>query len=326
MSFVKANRVATWARIGLTGPTNAGKTYTALRLAVGLVVAGFHDEGVEEPTLEQIFSRIAVLDSERGRAKFYANRTDLAMVTGEFLYMELKPPYTPDKYQAAIQEGSEIVGTKGVVITDSLSHVWSYSGGVLQIQESISKQSGKNSYTAWQEGNTIQNKMIDKILDVPCHTISTMRSKMSYVIEQNDKGKMAPKQIGLKPIQRDDVEYEFDITLMLEKETNNAKIVKDTTFLAGTTEDMNLGRITEQIGIDLYDWLNNAADPAVFAEEQRQSYISSIQKLAKEYTQLKQLYKELLFPNTAAKDLTSKEAELVLDEFSEFLKQIKGGQ
>lgn len=240
--------------------------------------------------------------------------------------MEIKPPYTPDKYQAAIQEGSEIVGPKGVVITDSLSHVWSYAGGVLQIQEGIAKQAGKNSYTAWLEGSNIQNKMIDKILDVQCHTISTMRSKMDYIIEQNAKGKMAPKQIGLKPIQRDDVEYEFDITLMLEKVTNNAIIVKDTTFLAGTVEDMNLGQITEQHGIDLYEWLNNAADPAVFAEEQRQSYIATVQKLAKEHSQLKQLYKELLHPDKAAKDLTSKEAEKVLDEFSTFLKQIEGGQ
>lgn len=326
MGFVKANRVSTFARIGLTGPTNAGKTYSGLRLAVGLVIAGYNSEGIPEPTLEQIFDRIAVIDSERGRAKFYANRSDLAMETGSFLYQEIKPPYSPEKYQRAIQEGAEAVGPNGVVLTDSLSHVWSYSGGVLQMQEAISKQSGKNSYTAWQEGNEIQNNMIDKILDVPCHTISTMRSKMSYVIEENAKGKMAPKQIGLKPIQRDDVEYEFDITLMLEKESHNAKIVKDTTFLAGTTEDGNLGTVTEQIGIDLYEWLNNAADPAVFAEAQRVSYIETIQKLAKNNPQLKQLYKEVLFPNTPAKDLTKKQAQSVLDEFSDFLKQIEGGQ
>lgn len=326
MAFVKAKRVSTFARIALTGPTNAGKTYTALRLAVGLVIAGYLEEGIENPTLEQIFDRIAVVDSERGRAKFYASRTDLPMLTGEFLYQEIKAPYTPEKYQTAIQEGSEAVGPRGVVITDSLSHVWSYAGGVLQIQEGIAKQGGKNSYTAWLEGSQIQNKMIDKILDVPCHTISTMRSKMDYVLEENAKGKMAPKQIGLKPIQRDDVEYEFDITLMLEKGTHFATIVKDTTYLAGTTEDGNLGLVEEQLGIDIYQWLNNAADPAIFAEEQRQGLIENIQSLAKEHPQLKQLYKEVLFPNTSAKELTKKEAQSVLDEFSEFLKQIEGGQ
>ena len=84
--------------------------------------------------------------------------------------------------------------------------------------------------------------------------------------------------------------------------------------------------ITEQLGIDLFNWLNNAADPAVFAETERLGYVSQIQTLAKKHPQLKQLYKEVLFPNTPAKELNKKEATLVLDEFSDFLKQIEGGQ
>jgi hypothetical protein len=36
-----------------------------------------------------------------------------------------------------------------------------------------------------------------------------MRSKQDYVLEVNEKGKSAPKKLGLAPIQRDGMEYEF---------------------------------------------------------------------------------------------------------------------
>ena len=39
----------------------------------------------------------------------------------------------------------------------------------------------------------------------------TLRVKTEYVIEQNDRGKSVPRKVGLKPVQRDGIEYEFDV-------------------------------------------------------------------------------------------------------------------
>lgn len=56
----------------------------------------------------------------------------------------------------------------------------------------------------------MQNKLIDAILGSCLHVIATMRSKTEYVVE-NVNGKSTPRKVGMAPIQRADVEYEFDV-------------------------------------------------------------------------------------------------------------------
>jgi hypothetical protein len=323
MGFQKAKREKSHLRIGLTGPTNGGKTYSALRIAVGLVTEGLKEEGVKNPTIEQIFDRIALIDTERKRGRLYASRTDLEMVTGEYWYQSIDAPYTINKYISAVDEAADLVGPGGVVIIDSLTHAWAGTGGVLEKKEEVSKKSGQNSYTAWNDMNKEQNKMVDEILSVPAHTISTMRAKMDYVLEQNDKGKMQPKQVGLAPVQRNDLEYEFDLTLMINKDHTSA-IIKDMSFL-NKLADANgeLPKITEDMGARLYAWVNQGEDPMKIEEEERLANVEEIQKYAKEYPELKALYKQTLFPTKAAKTLTLKETKVVLKEFKDILKEIK---
>lgn len=323
MSFKKAQRVASLLRIGLTGPTNAGKTFSGLRIAVGLVVAGLKEEGVLEPTLEQIYDRIAVIDTERRRGQLYADRSDLPMVTGSFWYHNIEAPYTTEKYTRAVIDAAELVGPKGVVIIDSLTHAWSGTGGVLEAKEEISKKSGQNSYTAWNDANKLQNTMIDEILTVPAHTISTMRSKMDYVLELNERGKYQPIQKGLAPVQRGDLEYEFDITLMLNKD-HTARIIKDMAFLNKlTNDDGELEMITEDLGERLYQWINQGVDPNVVEEEERLANVDIIQAQAKEFPELRTLYKQVLFPTRTARNLTLKETKQVLKEFDDIIKTKK---
>ena len=53
------------------------------------------------------------------------------------------------------------------------------------------------------------------------------RAKTEYVIEQNSKGKMQPRAIGLKEDMQSDVRYEYDCVLSLDKETHGCSVVKD---------------------------------------------------------------------------------------------------
>ena len=238
MLFTKATREKAKLRMALTGVSGAGKTLSALYIAYGLT---------------EDWSKIALIDTEHSRAKFYANRTDLH--TGSFLHAAMEPPFTPDKYKQYMQEAVQVVGADGVVIVDSFSHAWEGEGGVLAIKEQIAARIN-NSYTAWNEAGKVQNELVSAILSADCHTIVTMRAKTQYAMEENDRGKMQPVKIGLAPIQRENTEYEFDVVLWLNRADHVAYTSKDTTFL-----DRYGAVITPELGRQLKAWLDEGQDP-----------------------------------------------------------------
>lgn len=236
--FEKVTRKKAKLRMGLTGPSGAGKTLSALLIAYGIA---------------EDWDKIALIDTEHERARFYANRTDFDI--GEFLYAPMSAPYSPEKYIQYVKQGAEAVGVDGVVIVDSFSHAWNNEGGVLEIKDDIAKQRGKTDFSAWNEAGRVQNSLINTILAVDCHTIVTMRSKMAYAMETTDAGKIKPVKIGLEPVQRDNAEYEFDVVLQIDR-THYATASKDTTFL----DNFN-GIITPELGKQLKDWLSNGKEP-----------------------------------------------------------------
>lgn len=227
-------------RMSLTGVSGAGKTLGALYIAYGIT---------------NDWSKIALIDTEHERGRFYANRSDLPTPTGAFLYQSMTAPFSPEKYIAYVNEAAAAVGSEGVIIVDSFSHAWDNEGGVLDIKSGIAQRAGKNDYTAWDEAGKIQNNLVNTILAVDAHTIITMRAKMAYTMEQNDKGKMQPVKIGLAPVQRENTEYEFDIAMCISRD-HTAVISKDTTFL-----DSFSGVITPEIGRQLHDWLDKGTEP-----------------------------------------------------------------
>lgn len=243
MGFQKVTRFKSKLRLALAGPSGSGKTLSALLLAYGITGD---------------WSKIALIDTEHGRAKFYADRSDLG--TGAFLYQEMCAPYSPDKYKQMVSEGAAAVGADGVVIVDSFSHAWDNEGGVLDIKSNIAKQANRNDYTAWNEAGQIQNNLVNAILSAPCHTIITLRTKMAYAMEENERGKMVPVKLGLAPVQRENVEYEFDIVLNISA-NHQATVSKDTTFLDGWT-----GIITPELGTQIRDWLDNGIEPEKCAD------------------------------------------------------------
>lgn len=239
MPFTSVTREKSKLRLALAGPSGAGKTLSALYIAYGITGD---------------WSKIALIDTEHGRAKFYANRSDLD--TGTFLYQEMSAPYSPEKYAQMVLEGASAVGSDGVVIVDSFSHAWDNEGGVLDIKSSIEKSnSSKNSFSAWDEAGKIQNKLVNTILSANCHTITTLRTKMAYAMEVNDKGKTVPVKIGLAPVQRENTEYEFDIVLNIGR-NHVASASKDTTFLDSWSDI-----ITPELGKELKEWLDNGVEP-----------------------------------------------------------------
>lgn len=243
-SFTPVSREQAKLRMALQGVSGGGKTLGALYIAFGITGD---------------WSKVALIDTERERGRHYASRTDghLPHPTGEFLYCPFYPPYSPQRYIDLVKEGAETVGEDGVVIIDSLSHGWSDEGGVLDIKDQLanSGRRGINDYTAWNEAGKEQKRLINEVFSARCHIIATMRTKMEYALELNDKGRQQPVKLGLKPIQRDETEYEFDVVLNIAR-NHYASSAKDVTFLDAWNEP-----VSPELGRMLIEWLRMGENP-----------------------------------------------------------------
>lgn len=83
----------------------------------------------------------------------------------------------------------------------------------------------QNKFFAWNEGTSLYNEMINAIVQSEIHVIGTIRSKQEYVLEKDDKGKVKPTRVGLRPIQRKDFEFEFDMVIDMDLR-NTATVTK----------------------------------------------------------------------------------------------------
>ncbi len=226
--FKRAERKKAKLRLALCGPSGSGKTYSALLIAQGLGGA------------------IALIDSERSSGSLYSHLC-------EYDVADLEPPYTPQKYINALL-AAEKAGYS-VVIIDSLTHPWAGQGGLL---EEVDKRKGKgNDFTAWREITPQHNALVDAILQSKCHVIATMRSKTAYDMVKDERtGKVKPVKVGLAPVQRDGMEYEFTAVLDLDVERHFATSSKDRTGLF----DGQVFAPTVETGRNLLAWLETGAD------------------------------------------------------------------
>jgi hypothetical protein len=126
---------------------------------------------------------------------------------------------------------------------------------LLDKQGQIANRPGTNSYAAWREVTPDHNALVESLLSSRCHIIVTMRVKTEYVLETNDRGKQVPRKVGLAPVQRDGVEYEFTVVMDIDID-HKAAASKDRTTLFDGWRDT----ITEGTGRQLLQWLESGTD------------------------------------------------------------------
>lgn len=226
--FQKAKREQIWVKVLFTGPSGSGKTYSALRMATGFAAK----EG----------GRVAFVDTENGRVRYYANEFD-------FDEMQLTAPYTSEKYMDAI--ALAISAGYHILVIDSLSHEWLWCNDV------VNNMPG-NSFQNWGKVKTQHhNKLMEQVIQSPIHIFATARGKDKWSIEEKD-GKKTPRKVGEGSVQSDDVEYNYTVTFNLTQDSNVATCTKDNTHIfEGRYE-----KITEEDGKKLYDWANTGEKPA----------------------------------------------------------------
>lgn len=226
IQFHPAQRKKAKLRLAVAGPAGSGKTYSALQVSFGLG------------------GRVVLIDTERGSGELYAH-------LGEYDVCTLTAPFTPEKYVEAIR-AAENAGYD-VIIIDSLSHAWAGPGGVLDIH-GYAADKGGNSWSAWRQVTPRHNELVDAMLQSRCHIIATLRSKMEHV-QVVENGKTVVKKVGLNPIQRDGLEYEFTVFLDLDY-NHTASATKDRTGLF----DGLVFKPGAETGARLLEWLETGVE------------------------------------------------------------------
>lgn len=220
----KAERVKSKLRLAIAGPSGSGKTMGSLKLAKG------------------IGQKILLIDTERGSGDLYADLFEYDIIT-------LEPPFKPDALIEAIRLGE--AGDYDVIIVDSLSHFWSDEGGLLDQADKL-EASGKNRWTLWADLTPQHRRLVNALINSSKHIVATMRSKQAYEMEKDEKtGKSSVKKLGLAPVQREGMEYEF--TVFFDVDSNHhAKASKDRTAMFNNEVFV----IDEGIGQRIQKWLN----------------------------------------------------------------------
>lgn len=228
LQFSRATKTQLHLRMALAGGPGSGKTYSALNIA------------------KYLPGPIAVIDTESRSARKYADLFD-------FDVLELDH-HAPQAYVAAIHAAAA-AGYKTLII-DSLSHAWMGNDGALEQVDRLSANA-KNSFQAWGQVTPAHNEMLRAILAAPMHVIATMRSKMAYVVEQNDRGQQVPRKLGLQPVQRDGVEFEFDVV----GDLNQDNILSVTKSRCPAMSQRSFRKPGREVAEELTKWLTRGETP-----------------------------------------------------------------
>ena len=219
MNIHPSSRTRCRIRLLLQGASGAGKTFSALLIAHGLTVGNWPG--------------IIVIDTENGSSNLYAEQGDYSVLT-------LAAPHTPERYIEAIQACEE-AGAE-VIILDSLTHEWET---LLDYHANLPG----NSFTAWAKVTPRHTALVNRILTSSAHVIATVRAKSEYVLADKN-GRQVPEKVGMKSIQRDGLDYEFDLVFELDR-AHNATASKDRT---GRFADQLPFRPGAKVGEELRRW------------------------------------------------------------------------
>lgn len=233
----KAERRQAKLRLALIGVSGSGKSLGAIKLAKGMG------------------GKFVVIDTEHKSADLYAD-------VAEFDVLTLDKPFTPEKYIQAIN-CCELAGYE-IIIIDSLSHAWAGEGGALDMHDIATQaSSSKNSYMAWKEITPWQNRLTNTIIQSPAHIITTLRVKTHYDVVDIG-GKKKPIKMGLAPIQKEGLEYEFTSVLSLDKDSYLFTSSKDRTGIFEGRHE----RLSEATGKQIIDWLNSGKSLAEVEQDE----------------------------------------------------------
>jgi hypothetical protein len=243
-------------RFAICGPAGGGKTYSLLELAKNLAGGG----------------KVAVIDTEHGSASKYADLFEFDVVE----------PSTFDPRELVKTIDAAVEGGYAVIVVDSLSHYWMGKGGELDMVDAAAKRSsGGNTFAAWKNVTPYHQALVDKFLSAKIHVLVSMRTKTEWVIEEVN-GKRAPRKIGLAPVMRDGIEFEFDVCGEIDQDNTLTVTKSRCPKLSGAV----INRPGKDMADILLEWLQGAPDdrPEPPAWAPHEPMIAAFTEAAKDLT------------------------------------------
>jgi energy-coupling factor transporter ATP-binding protein EcfA2 len=252
--FRPAVREQTPLLIGLVGPSGAGKTMSALRLATGIqsVVGG----------------KIAAIDTEARRMLHYASRF-------EFDYLEFGQPFGGDRYLEAVQAAVDM-GAKTIIV-DSMSHEHEGPGGHLDFHDQEVKrllEAGgfKSEFAAqipaWTRPAGRRRKLINGLLQQPVNMIFCFRAKEKIKLVKKG-GRTEPVEMGWQAIAGEEFVYEMTDRFLLVPGCQGKPSFTEESWATGVPKLPDEHReffpdgaqLNEDIGVLLAQWALGVAGP-----------------------------------------------------------------
>lgn len=197
---VPAEREQTPILVGLFAPSGGGKTYSALRLATGIVsVTG---------------GEVFVIDTDNRRALQYA---DLF----KFRHVDFPAPHSSlayvDAIRYAVRRGS------GCIVVDGMSHEHEGTGGMLDFHESeLDRMAGDDfskrermKMLAWAAPKAARRKLIIEIQRLGVPAIFCFRAKEGVKPVKGANGRNEVVQQGFTPIAGDEFVFEMTVCGLL---------------------------------------------------------------------------------------------------------------
>jgi len=218
--------------ISLTGGTNSGKTFSALRLA----------RGIAGPN-----GKLAVLDTEGGRTLHLKDQF-------QFDVSLMDPPFRPDRFAVAAKD-AEDAGYACLVI-DSFSMEWVGLGGVLDWQSREHKELGNKDSTkglSWVKPKVAHKAMVYSLLQRRMPIIFSIRGEETFV---------PPDKKTFKPVTNKMFPYEVTLSFRLESDRKGYIDLKDPQSykMEGAHQEIfrDGDRISEEHGRKLEEWARGA--------------------------------------------------------------------
>nr|DAH75457.1 MAG TPA: AAA domain protein [Caudoviricetes sp.] len=253
-NFTDAVRDDTSLLIAIAGASGSGKTYSALKMATGLAQG------------EPIYG----IDTEAKRMLHYANDFN-------FKHLDMRPPFTPEAFMAAIQT-AERAGAK-VIIVDSMSDEYEGVGGLQEMHDDeVARLARKpfdnlegweiDKYNApgWKVPKTRhKTRLISPLRQVRCYVIFCMRAeeKIKFVKvrdERTGKEKTAIEQAGWTPVAEKRFMYDMTMSFTVTPEHPGVPLIKDGQAVYGKLQQQHLAffpegkRVSEDAGRQLRAW------------------------------------------------------------------------
>lgn len=263
----KASRTALPLFVGLVGPSNTGKTYSALRLATGIQrVAG---------------GKIIGIDTESKRMLHYAplpgQNADPLNGKFDFEHLEFGAPFDPLDYLSAIEQ-AVAAGAKTVIV-DSMSHEHEGPGGVLEqhqvetlrLAKAWKTSEAKAQMSAWGPPKAKRRRLINSLMQLSVNAIFCFRGKKKLKIVKGQD----PVELGFQPIAGEEFIYEMMLKFLLLPGARGVpcwdppnEAERDMVKIPGQFEYLfrNRAPLSEDIGEALAQWAAGGDGAGLYAQ------------------------------------------------------------